>query len=67
LATERHDAIVVGARCDGSPAATALVRRKNKIDGEVEVEVREGFTVADDRTLAWPKAGHHLGRAGSAE
>ena len=65
LATDRNDAMMVGARCVGSPAAMDLARRGHLIAGEAGAEVREGFAVIDDGTLIWPpKAGHHPGRTG---
>ena len=64
MATNRYGAIVVCRRCPGSPVLADLAREGHKIAGKAGPEVREGFTVADDRTLIWLPKGHHLGRTG---
>ena len=59
LATDRYGAIV-GSRCTGSPVVMDLAREGHKIAGKAGPEVREGFTVTDDRNLIWLPKGHHL-------
>lgn len=64
MATDRYGAIVAGGRRIGSPLLGDFAREGHKIAGKAGPEVREGFTVADDRTLMWLPKGHHLARTG---